>query len=418
MMKRLLTILALAAASASIAEVMDRPAGFRIGQRMTVRPYVSMYYTYDSNVDSTRKSSGGGSSWNVQPGFTADYISENWRIMGGAYYQYHAYAKNSPSLNESSYGQNFAIDWSNSKHGGKGWSLTLRESYAKISQDDDMSNHDGRGMGRDRQQFDVAGTIQRRFTEKWHGEVNSSYYYIDYDNDSKKYAPMYGWRRWTVGGQAGFAASQWTDIMVGANYQGYTQDNDRDRRGEFGVPKGRHISDDSKGWTLAAGVGTYATKRISYRVMGGWSRFEYAGGAHDVDGFTYLVGGNWQIADDWSTMLMGTSYYQPSEREYGSAIRVDMVSWGIAHSMIRGKLNSTFNVAYRREQHEYTEYASSDYDEDIVTARLGFNYIVNRFLSVFTSAEYQKCFSDGPKNSYRDYDYDRWRLSLGLRLTY
>jgi hypothetical protein len=82
--------------------------------------------------------------------------------------------------------------------------------------------------------------------------------------------------------------------------------------------------------------------------------------------------------------------------------------------MVRGKLNATFDLNYRHEQHEYTEYASSDYDSDIITARLGLNYTLNRFLSAFTTAEYQNYLS----HDRSDYDYDRWRLSLGLRLTY
>jgi hypothetical protein len=32
------------------AETMDRPGGFKIGQRMTLRPYVGLSYTLDSNV--------------------------------------------------------------------------------------------------------------------------------------------------------------------------------------------------------------------------------------------------------------------------------------------------------------------------------------------------------------------------------
>ena len=45
-------------ASASVltasADMVDRPTGFKIGERMTLRPYVSLSYTYDSNVDSAK----------------------------------------------------------------------------------------------------------------------------------------------------------------------------------------------------------------------------------------------------------------------------------------------------------------------------------------------------------------------------
>ena len=402
------------------AEVMDRPTGFKVGQRMTVRPYVALYYTWDSNIDSAKKSSvhdRDASSWNINPGLTFDYQAENWSLSGGLYYQNHAFCKNSSSLDQDSYGENVSFNWASSKESDKGWSLILTETYAKISQDDDMSNHGGRGLGRDSEQIGVNGALQRQFNEQWHAGVDGSYSFLEYDNDSKKYAPMYGWKRWTAGGQIGFVASRWTDILIAANYQGYDQDNNVDRGGELGEAKGRYISSDSKGWSLSAGLGSHATERISYRVMGGWSHFEYGGGVYDTDGFTYSVAGNWQMSDDWTMMLMGSSYYQPSETSYGSAQRNDCVSWGLAHSMVRGKLNATFDLNYRHQTSKYAEYEASGYDEDILTARLGFNYILNRFLSVFTSAEYQIYWADTSAME-GDYDYDRWRLSLGLRLTY
>ena len=417
-MKKLIIVAALVSALAAQAEVMDRPTGFKIGQRMTVRPYVSMSYTYDSNVNS-RERAKSGSSWVINPGFSADYKAENWSLEGGAFYQYHAYSNNSNNLNQDSYGQNLAYNWANSKTGERGWSLTLRESYQKISQDDDMSNHGGRGAGRDRTQFQFAAAVQRRITERWHADVEGTYYYLDYDNNSNKYAPMYGWRRWTAGGQMGYAASKWTDFLLAANYQGYKQDNDVYRGGETMVsPRSGRYTSSSKGYTLQAGVGTHATERISYRLTGGWSRFEYAGGAKTLNGFTYQGASSWQMTDRWTMMLLASSYYQPSEQEYGSAVRVDSVAWGVGHAMVRGKLNATFDVNFRHENREYSEYRSSEYDQDILTTRLGMNYTINRFISAFTSLEYQIDWVGGNSYGKNSYDYDRWRLTVGMRLTY
>ncbi len=414
-MKKLFLIVAVASATIANAEVMDRPTGFKIGERMTIRPYVSLFYTFDSNVDSRPHSDKrNGSSFNINPGFSAIYKGDNWSLTAGARYQHHFHSRNRSNMDSDSYGQTLAYTWSNTKDGGKGWTLNLREGYAFYSQDDDMTNDRGRGIGRDREQLDLGGSLQRRFTEKWHAAVDGTYYDLDYKNDSKRYAPLYGWSRWVVGANAGYVASRWTDLLIAANYQGYTQDNDRDRRGAVGTPKGRKISSDSKGWTVMAGIGTHATERISYRIMGGWSRFEYAGGASDSNGFAYQVSSNWKISDTWTMMLLASSQYQPSELAYGSDIRVDLVSWGVAHTMVRNKLNATFDVNYRHEQHEYSEYRSDDYDRDIITARLGLNYVINRFLTAFTSAEFQN-FSSHDRS---DYDYDRWRLSIGMRFTY
>jgi len=417
-MKKLFFTLSVIAALSAQASVLERPAGFRIGQRMTIRPYVSLYYTWDSNVDSS-SDQGSNSSFNIMPGFTFTYKADNWSIEGGAYYQYHAYTENSKNLNQNSWGENLAFNWSNSKDGGRGWSLVLRESFQQISQDDDMTNDGGRGIGRDRWQLQFAGTLQRRFTDRWHGDIDASYYYINYKNDSADYAPLYGWQRWTVGGQAGFVASKWTDILIMGNYQGYNQDNSQNLSGDPVTPGSKSIGSNSQGYTVHLGVGTYATERISYRVSGGYSQFFYGDGACDMGGFTYSVSGHWRMSDRWNMMLLASSYYAPSEIDYGSATRTDSISWGIAHSMIRNKLTATLDLTYRHEQRDFVDtldspYSPSNYNDDIITARLGLNYSLNRFISVFGNCEYQRSFYPDQTT----YDYNRWRLSVGLRLTY
>jgi len=416
-MKKTLFAFSVLGALLAQAEVLDRPAGFKIGQHMTIRPYVSLYYTWDSNVDSSTEQ-GSYSSFNVNPGFTFAYKQENWSVEGGAYYQYHAYTENSSNLDESSWGENLAFTWTNSKDGGRGWALVLRENVQMISQDDDMMNDGGRGIGRDRMQIQTAATLQRRFTERWHGDINATYYMIDYDNDQTSYAPLYGWTRWTAGTQLGYAASRWTDFILSGNFQGYTQENDS----TFGVNPGG-LSADSQGWTIHAGIGSYATERITYRVTGGYSQFRYSDGDYTTDGFTYTATAHWRMSDNWNMMLLASSYFQPDETQYGSLERIDTASWGVAHSMVRNKLTATLDLAYRHENRDCEVYEGNDLNEDIITARIGFNYALNRFLSLFTHCEYQRSCSDGSArvDAYgyeHNWDYDRWRLSAGLRLTY
>lgn len=418
-MRKSLFALSVLAVFAAQAGIMDRPSGIKIGQRMTIRPYVALYYTWDSNVDSAN-SQRGSSSFNINPGLTLTYMAENWSIQGGAYYQYHAYTSNERNLNQGSWGENLAFNWSNSKDGGRGWSLVLSENIQMISQDDDMTNDGGRGMGRDRFQMQFAGDLQRRFTDRWHADINASYYYLKYDNNPTQYAPMYGWTRWTAGAQAGYVASKWTDILVMGNYQGYTQGNDTDMQYWEGPTKGKDISNNSEGYTVHLGLGTHATKKISYRVTGGYSSYRYGGGAYTSGGFTYGVSGQWRMNDTWNMMLLASSYYAPSETEYGSACRTDSISWGLAHSMIRNKLTATFDLSYRHQTSVYAERESSENTYNYITARLGLSYAFNRFISIFGHAEYQKSLSDGTVLDRYDcsYDYDRWRLSVGLRLTY
>lgn len=418
MKKSLLTFAVISVAGFAMAEQMDRPAGFKIGSHMTVKPYVGFSYTYDSNIDSS-KDAEGGSSWVVDPGFSFEYLAEKWKLDGAAYYQYHSYLQNSRRLNESSYGEKLNFVWSNAEKGGPGWTLVVTEDYRKINQDDDMSNDGGRGIGRDRDQLQFNAMIEHRFTENWHAGVNASYYYLDYENDLNSYAPLYGWTRWTVGLEAGYTASKWTDIIIAGNYQSYTQENDKDMGGEVGEKRYSNHSSGSEGWTVQGGVATHATERISYRVLVGWSAFKYGGGSYSDNAFTYTASLNWKIEDRWNLMLMASRYYQPAEREYSAALLADAVSVGVAHTMIRGKLNATLDFAYRHEQHVCSGYSSSDYDEDILTARFGLNYTINRYISVYGRVEYQTLFANGGgTTSNNEYDYDRWRGTLGFRLTY
>ena len=411
-----LTVLSLTVVMTAVvsAEVLDRPTGIKIGQRMTLRPYVSISASYDSNVNGSQSSSGSKSDiiWNVNPGLGIDYRAEQWSLLLNLYYRYHAYTKseNSGRHNQHGYGETLRWNWSDSKGAEKGWSLMLSETFHQITMSDDIAMGDGSAYSADRRNLTVNAAAQRRFNEHWHGDLYGSYYMMDYDNDTgnPNRTALYGWQRWLVGVEMGFAPSRWTDIIGSLSYQGYLQDNTENSR----------YSSDSQGFTAQVGLGSYATERISYRALAGWSRFEYADGESSSDGFVYTLSGNWKIDDSLHTMLLATSYYQPSEREYASKSRVDSVSWGIGKSLIRSKLRTTLDLTYRHSSHESMEAYSIDYSLDVATARLGLNYTLNRFLTAFIYGEYQRSFNDERqrKNSYGD--YERWRITTGLRLTY
>ncbi len=412
--KSLLVFSVLAVALTASADVMDRPQGFKIGDRMTLRPYVSLSYTYDSNIDSSKHTKG-GSQWMVSPGADLDYRDDNWSLVGSVYYQYHAYNNYSSQLNQSSYGESLTFNWTDAMPGEKGWTLTLAERFRQISQDDDMSNSDGRGIGRDRKEFTADGVVQRCLNAYWHAALLGSYYYLEYDNNVDKYAPLYGWKRATVGGDFGYAPTKWTDFLVHASHQWYWQDNNRD----IGNPAARRVSGDSRGWSVMAGMGSHATEKITYRFLGGWSRFEYGDGENSSDGFTYQASANWKFSSTLNFMLLGSSYYQPSEQHYGSATKVNTISVGLGKSLVRGKLNTTMDLAFRNESTDYMlDQGGSAGDENIWTARLGLNYTLNRFFSVFGRVEYQMQDASGNGSDGHYNDYDRWRGTVGLTLTY
>lgn len=395
------------------AEVLDRNNGFKIGQRMTLRPYVSFSMTYDSNVRSRHQGHDEDTLWMISPGLSLAYNAESWSLLLSGYYNYTAYSKSEHSDYDShSYGQDLRWNWSDSTGAEKGWSLILGESFRAVTAADDLTLSDGRGYNQDSRQLQLSGALQRRFNEKWHGNVNASYYWLDYQNDTKYMGSLYGWDRWTIGAELGFAPSKWTDIILAGGYQGYTQENDGGLN---------YISGDSRGWTLQTGLGSYMTERISYRLLAGWSRFEYGGGEDTANGFVYTASGNWKIGETWNTMLLATSYYQPSERQISSQSRVDSISWGLAKVMVRGKLRATLDLRYRHETQDYAgrdHSANYDYAIDIITGRIGLSYSLNRFFSCFVSGEYQQSWNDESDARSGAYDYDRLRATLGVRLSY
>ena len=400
---------------AAEAEILDRQSGIKIGERLTLRPYVSMSLTYDSNVNGGGSVNANGEKgdflWTISPSLWVHYNAETWSLLLSGFYNYHSYFKNSHNgNNQHNYGEDLRWNWSNSSGAEKGWSIVLSENYQQITPADDMVLADGQNYDTGSKQFKVAAAVQRRFNEHWHGDVNASYYWLKYDNDTGRQssAAYYGWDRILVGAEAGFAPSPWTDFLLTGSYQYYNQDN----------VDGSSYGGNSQGCSVQAGIGSYMTERISYRLLAGWSMFDYAGGESKANGFVYTASGNWKIGETWNTMLLASSYYQPSERQYASQSRVDAVSWGIAKSMVRGKLRATFDIRYRHETQESVAGSDCDYNLNIWTGRLGLDYTLCRFLSLFAYGEYQNSMNDESDRNRGAYDYDRWRVTVGFRVQY
>ncbi len=420
-MNRLKIALAAFAATGSVAfaEMMDRPVGIKIGERMTLKPYLSISGSYDSNVNGG-KDGGEDVAWVVNPGLTLDYRSEQWTATANVFYQYNAYSKSRSASERSyhAYGEDLTLRWMNSLPGERGWTLMLSEKYQVMNELESFVDGIDHDYSRDRQELKFAGVLERRITDRFHGNVNANCYWLDYknNNNQKKSYGLYGWNRWGVGAELGYAFSPWTDLIIAGSYQDYEQENRDnnyyDSHREYGQSQG------SSGYTAQVGFGSYATDRISYRALGGWSTYEYDEGGSSSEGFTYTLSMNWNISDTWKTMLMATSYYQPSEREFGSSQRTDSLSWGIAHAMVQGKLHATADIAYRREGREHTAVSSYDYDLDIYTGRLGLTYILNRYLQVYGTVEYRQSITEGDSARGSNYDYDRFRATMGLRFTY
>ncbi len=389
--------------------VSDKPRGFRfLNNRLTIRPYVSLSYVYDSNIDTTRKASG-DSMFCVNPGADFTWRGDRWELAGSLWYQYNAYCKYSNELGQNSYGESLAYTWSNVSEEGKGWNLLLSERYQLSSQSDGLQPGGGRGIWRDRELIDVSGVLERRFANLWHATVMGQYNWLNYRNDTGLYAPLYGWSQYSAGAEVGYVASRWTDLLLSAGYSHYNQKQSHGVRG---------YSDESQSWSVQGGLGTHATEKISYRVLMGVSQLEYGGHGNADSGWTYSLSANWRITRQLQFSVLGNSYYQPSERSLGQAVKVYALSGGLSYLTLGDKMTLTADVAWRHEQNVYHDQIlayRNDYDEDLLSFRLGANYTLNRWVSVFANLAWEENFCSKYSS---DYDYDRFRGTLGLRFHY
>ena len=390
----------------------SRPTGFRFfNNHLTIKPYVSLTYTYDSNIDTARHAED-DSIFAVTPGAEFEWRGEKWALTGSLWYRYRYYCEYNHDMGENSYGEKLAYTYSSSAKNEKGWTLMLAERYGFYNQSDDLTSRNGRGVWRDRETFDAQGVLERRFTERWHADVQAQYTWLDYKNKTGHYAPLNGWSQYGGGVQAGYAASRWTDLLVAAGYSRYTQ--------KTGSQRGlsRHYSNNSDAYSVMAGLGSHMTELITYRALMGASWFDY-GDAGDRDcGWTYTLSANWRIHRQVQLSVMGSSYYQPSERYVGQAVKVYTLGGGVSYLTLGDRLNLTANVSWRYEENIYSDSAYThrqNYDESWLSARLGADYLVNRWMSVFANIMWEQEWCG---HGNKDYDYDRFRGTLGVRFHY
>ena len=387
--------------------VADKPQGFRFfNQHLTIKPYVALSYTYDSNIDTARHAEG-DSIFCIQPGADFDWKGDRWALVGSLWYRRNAYCKYSNEMGENSFGESLAYKWTTSKQDERGWSLILAEQYRYIDQSDALGSGDGRGVWRDRETFDASGVLQRRFTERLHAELQGQYNWLDYKNDTGKYAPLYGWSEYSVGAQAGYASSKWTDFLIAGGYSHYRQKKGHGYR---------NYSNESQVWTVQAGLGSHATEKITYRALMGASWLDYGGHSNADCGWTYSFDANWRVTRQLQVSALGKSYYQPSERTVGQAVKVYSLSGGLSYLTLGDKMTLSANLAWRYEDTCYNDRYlgyGNDFDEQILSARVGANYTINRWMSVFAQVTWEEEWCD-----VKAYGYDRFRGTIGMRFHY
>ena len=386
----LLTCVGLVGSLATTASAADR--GFQFNN-LNISPYVNIQYRYDSNVDSAHRGEFDDSILTVTPGVDLKYKGNNWGLDGHAFYGYDNYIKYD-ELDTHRWGERLKL-W----YDGERWKLVLGESFI-YSKESDSIIDGGRGYWRERDQLQFTGAFSYDLSEASRMTVDAAYSQLDYHNDSKRYAPLYGWHEWSAGLEFARRLTQKTNWVLAGGVQGYESDN-ATRNG---------LKNESYAYDIQGGISSRATERITYRLLAGVSWFDYA--TDDINtGWIYTANVNWLLSKKWAASFTGSSYYQPSESKANQANKIYSLSGGLTYRPYK-RVTTTFNLAWRREEEEYKTY---QYDQhiDTLAARVRASYQFARYASVFVGAEYSERFSD---NS--NCEYDRYILSTGLKLFY
>ncbi len=366
--------------------------GFKFNN-LNVSPFVNLEYAYDSNVDYDNGKEYDDTILSINPGVDFDYKGNDWGLSGDVWYGYEDYQDND-QLSSDRYGQSLKFY----AESPKGIRFILGESYLKSKENDSILDG-GRGIWRERDMFEIDSALAYQLSERTGITLSGMLSNLDYENDQDQYAPLYGWREWSVGLELARKLTEKSNLLVSGSYQEYESKN------AIG------IDNSSTGYSLMAGLGSRATEKISYRALVGMSWFDYAG-QDQLSGFTYSLDANWLINRKWAMTVAGSSYFQPSETEANQAMQAYVLSAGWTYRPMR-RLTTRWDIGYRREENEYSNNGDGGATDDIISARARADYQLMRYLTVYGSLEYQDRMSDAEEN-----EFDRYRGSLGLSLRY
>lgn len=389
----------LAASATSYAAV--GPQGIRLfGRRMTIKPYVSVSATYDSNIDTTKHgtddtivSANAGASFNILQG-------DRWSVNGNVWYRFHSYSKHHETNNKDSYGASISGSWQNSDVMSRGWSLSGAFHYTHSLQADSLLSGEGRGIWRDREAMGVSAAVERRFSGVLHGNLSASYNWLDYHR-STGYAPLYGHSTYSVGAGIGAALTRLTDISLNGSWSHSKQ-------------KGTDVTgNSSSSYSIMAGLGSRATKRINYSLMAGMSAAKWGGHNNVNKSFTYSASAGWRVTKHWNISLAGSSFYRPSETFAENDTKNYTMSIGTSYLTLGERVTVTGDISYRYEDVVYSGNGLGG-DEQILSFRLGASYTFNRWVSCYINfATEEEWYEHGGRM-----DYDRYRIEAGMTFHY
>lgn len=391
------TVVCLITACSVRTAVGQERRGFNFNN-LSVSPFINVEYIYDSNVDSEHKNEKRDTIVRINPGVDLSYNGNNWGLKGNAWLSDDRYRKYE-DLNEFRYGESLGF-YADSE---KGLHFELNQRYVKSAQDDERIANEARW--RDRDQFNIDSALSYQMSEKTAVTLSGSYTKLEYDNDSSKYtSDLYGSTRWTVGLELARKITEKSNLLLSGEYLIYKSD---------GVTAA-NLDATSTGYSVMAGFGSAATKKIRYRVLTGATFYEYAD-SKQLSGWTYSLDASWAINQKLALTVMGASYFQPSESEQNQAEQVYSLSAGMTYRPTR-KLSARFDLMGRRDETAYNvNGVNATPDEHLLSFRARVDYELVKYITIYSGFEYMTKMSDGAGSAA---EYDKYRGSLGLNLRY
>lgn len=382
------------------------------GERFTLSPYVSLEWGKDSNIIYDHREIG-DYILRVNPGFDLKYIATDWGLLGNAWYShgwYHEY----DTKDYDRWGERLSFY----RESPSGLKLVVTQGYTESDQNDSILLDGGDGVWRNRIQFDANAVLSYAFNERLSATVNALFSDMWYGNSSDKYLDLYGWTHWAAGLEIAHKLTERSSLVLSGSYQEYYTGESlfkSDIKNRDATPYGSR----SRGYSLMGGLASRLTERVRYRALAGASLYDYAGNSSVAP--AYSLDATWLINNRLAATAAGAGYYQPSERSYYQQKTIYTLSAGLTYKPLE-RVQLTLDGIYRGEENEtvdqYARYLA-DYSRNQYSARLRASYRLQKYVSVFASAEYtiqeinRSVIANYPKD-----DWDRYLLMVGLSLRY
>ena len=369
---------------------------------LTLLPYVNIEMAYDSNIifDGTRK-------WDdlfyrVNPGVNLNYQGNEWGLIGNLWYA-HSWYQEYTKKDYDRWGERLSIY----RESVKGWKLVLSEGYTESDQNESWYYSDsGDGVWRSRRQLDFSAALTYAFNERFSAGLNVMYSDIWYANRTDNLGALFGWEQWGIGGEISHRLTERTRVLVTAAYHEY-----------YTEAKDATFSRTSRNYSLMGGLMSELTERIRYRAVIGASLYEYGGESTATP--SYTLDASWVISKKLAVTVAGAGYFQPNERTGNQQKTVHTLSGGMTYRPLN-RLTLTLDGIYRGEDNQTIGATAgapvkwNDYSRNQYTIRARANYRLQKYVSVYGSAEYTLQESN---RSTKD-DWDRFLLTVGLSLRY